>query len=66
MNDQNNYQSAKRSFFTHLTVYIAVMTMLVVLNLTQSPENFWVIWPMMGWGLGVLLHGFNVFAFRTE
>jgi len=66
MNDQRNFQSAKRSFFTHLVVFVAVMTMLFISNLTDTSEGYWVIWPLMGWGLGVLLHGVNVFMFKTE
>lgn len=50
---------AKREFMTHLTIYWLVMTFLVVIWLVTMGwgEYFWPIWPMLGWGLGVAIHG---------
>jgi hypothetical protein len=62
------YQSAKKrveakmSFYTHLTVYVAVILLLVVIDLLSSPGAIWFHWPMMGWGIAVVLHGFAVFV----
>ena len=52
---------AKLGFYTHLAIYIAVMTLLVVINLTTSPDPFWAIWPLIGWGIAVIAHGLGVF-----
>jgi len=34
----------------------------VLLNLVVSPGYFWAIYPMLGWGLGLLLHGIKVYT----
>jgi 2TM domain len=47
---------ALRAFYQHLIVYAAVMCMLLLINLTTS-ANWWVQWPIMGWGLLLVLHG---------
>jgi hypothetical protein len=33
---------------------------LFILNLLASPGYFWAIYPILGWGLGLLLHGIKV------
>lgn len=69
MKDQEAYQRAKRrveakvGFFIHLSIYLAVSVLLVVLNLTSSPQYLWFKWPILGWGIGVLFHGLGVFVF---
>lgn len=52
---------AKYRFFVHAGVYAAVMTLLVVINLVTSPQAIWVVWPLIGWGLALALHGAGVF-----
>lgn len=53
----------KQAFRIHLTVYWLVMTLLVVIWLVSSGwgSYFWPIWPMMGWGLGLAIHGASLF-----
>ena len=48
---------ARRDFRTHLTVYAAVMALLVGIWLVSGGGYFWPIWPAMAWGLGLVLHG---------
>ena len=50
-----------KSFYTHALQYAVVMTGLFLLNLFTSPGYFWVIWPALGWGIGLLAHGLSVF-----
>ncbi len=52
---------AKYQFYVHAVVYAAVMVLLVVINLFTSPGNLWGIWPLIGWGFAVALHGARVF-----
>ncbi len=52
---------AKYRFFVHAVVYAAVMVLLVVINMLTSPGTIWFIWPLIGWGLAVALHGARVF-----
>lgn len=53
---------AKYGFFVHATVYAAVMVLLVIVNLVTSPGDIWFIWPLIGWGFAVVLHGLRVFV----
>ncbi|MGR3759013.1 2TM domain-containing protein [Roseobacteraceae bacterium NS-SX3] len=59
-----------RSFYVHALQYGAVMAGLLILNLLTSPGYFWVVWPALGWGIGLLIHGLSVFelidVFGTE
>ena len=52
---------ALMAFYIHLAVFVVVMTMLFVLNATAG-SVWWVQWPLLGWGFGVLIHGFAVFG----
>lgn len=50
-----------KGFYIHALQYAVVMVGLVIINLLSSPDNLWVIWPALGWGLGVAAHGLSVF-----
>jgi multidrug efflux pump subunit AcrB len=57
---------AKYGFFVHASVYTAVMVLLVLINLMTSPEAIWFIWPLVGWGFAVALHGVRVFLLADK
>jgi hypothetical protein len=50
-----------RGFRFHLILYVAVNLLLIVLNLTLSPNKLWFYWPLLGWGIGIIAHGFSVY-----
>lgn len=52
----------KRDFIKHLRVYLAMSIFFVVLNVMTSSGNFWAIWPIMGWGIGVVMEGLSVYG----
>jgi len=52
----------ERSFYSHLTVYLIVVTGLSVLNLFQG-GYFWAKWVMLGWGIGLFSHAAGAFGF---
>jgi hypothetical protein len=66
--DQASYDRAKkrvralRGFYQHLTIYVLVNALLVVINLATSPRALWFYWPLLGWGIGIVVHGASVFA----
>jgi len=72
MNQQLTYANAKKKvearmgFYIHLAVYLVVNTFLVILNLAYTNDYFWAIWPMLGWGSGLIVHGLNTFVFTAE
>ena len=51
----------KLAFRSHLFAYGIVNAGLVVINMMTSPDYWWFIWPMMGWGLGLVAHGVTVY-----
>jgi uncharacterized protein DUF1707/2TM domain-containing protein len=44
-------------FAGHFRVYVAVQLLLVAIWALTGAGYFWPIWPFMGWGIGVALHG---------
>ena len=66
------YQKAKKKvearlgFKTHLTVYLVVNAILITVNLINSPEYLWFIWPLMGWGIAIFWHAMAVFVFDKK
>ena len=51
---------ALTAFYIHAAAFAVVMPMLFALNFTD-PE-WWVQWPLGGWGLGLIAHGWAVFG----
>jgi transcriptional regulator with XRE-family HTH domain len=50
-----------KGFYIHLGQYVVVMLVLTALNLFTRPERLWVVWPALGWGVGLLFHAMRVF-----
>jgi len=55
---------AKRDFKTHVATYLFVNTMLVVIWAVADGGYFWPIWPILGWGIGLVLDGWRVYFQR--
>ena len=72
MENQEAYQKAKKrveakvGFYIHLSVYIAVSILLIIINISTSSQNLWFTRPLIGWGIGVLFHGLGVFVFSGK
>jgi len=52
---------AKFGFLIHLGVFIAVNTLLFVINQRTSPNFAWFPFPLGGWAIGLTVHGLAVF-----
>ncbi len=55
---------ARLGFYSHIFFYVAVNLVLLAVNHLLSPERQWSRWVLLGWGLGVVLHGLKVFLFK--
>ena len=53
---------AKRDFRTHVVVYLAVNALLVLIWALSGAGYFWPIWPIVGWGIGLALNAWKVYA----
>ena len=69
MEKSDAYQSAKKrveakmGFYTHLSVYVAVILLLATINFLSSSDSIWFHWPLLGWGIAVAIHAAFVFVF---
>ncbi len=54
----------KKGFIVDLISYIVINTLLVVIWAVTWRGYPWFIWPMMGWGVGVVFHFLGVFVFN--
>jgi len=57
----------KKGFFTHLIVYICVNILLVIIWAFPSGGGYpWFLFPLGGWGIGLLFHFLGVFVFSRS
>jgi len=46
-------------FLRHLTIYLLVGAFLVYRDWSRNHALLWAYWPLMGWGIGLALHGWR-------
>jgi len=51
----------KRDLATHAIVYVLVNTFIVVIWAVTSSGFFWPIFPMAGWGIGLVMNVWEVY-----
>ena len=57
----------KKGFFIHLTVYIIINIMLVLIWAFLAGGGFpWFVFPLGGWGIGLIFHFLGVFVFSGK
>jgi hypothetical protein len=67
MEENERYERAKKrvenlkGFYIHLTVFVLVNFMLFFINLLTDTSYWWFIYPLGGWGIGLIAHGLSVF-----
>lgn len=52
-----------KDFYVHLSVYLVMAVFFVTLNVLTSFGEWWFHWPLLGWGIGLSIHGLTVFVF---
>ncbi|MDR4955087.1 histidine kinase [Chryseobacterium sp. ES2] len=66
--DSAAYQRAQKrvkeikSFYMNLISYCTISAFLIFINLFTSNRNHWFWFPVLGWGIGVASHAFQVFG----
>lgn len=66
--EEEKYRRAKKrvdaikGFYSNLLSYCLVIPFLFFINYMTSPNYWWFFWPMLGWGIGLVFHGFGVFG----
>jgi hypothetical protein len=56
----------KKGFYIHLTVYILVNILLILIWFFTGADFPWFIFPLGGWGIGLLFHFLGVFVFSRS
>ena len=49
---------AKNDFMIHLVIYLTINAMLVAIWAFTGAGFFWPIFPLVGWGVGVVINGY--------
>ncbi|MCO6475068.1 MAG: 2TM domain-containing protein [Phaeodactylibacter sp.] len=74
MDERHIYKQAKerlekkKGFYKHLSAFIAVgffflaMNLITFFNGDADAPNLWFFYPMLPWGIGLLIHYFTVFG----
>ena len=56
------YLKKRRDFHGHLLIYTLVNTFLVVIWAVTTPGAFfWPVFPIVGWGIGVIMNAWDVY-----
>lgn len=53
----------KKGFYFHFAVYLAVNALLVIIWAFTGAGFPWFVFPLGGWGIGILFHFWGVFVF---
>ncbi len=67
--NKSSYQRAKervdklRDFYIHATIYSIFVIFFIWLNI-RSSDFPWAIFPIAGWGLGLLVHASETFEYN--
>ena len=54
----------RREFGSHLLVYVVVNVFFIAIWAATSAGYFWPAWVLGGWGIGLVLHGWDAFFRR--
>ena len=50
-----------REFYVHAATFVVVIGGLTLFNWIVSPTFWWVVFPAIGWGIGLAAHAVSVF-----
>ncbi len=57
---------AKLGWYIHVTMYALVNLFLYLSSDLAFGTRRWTVYPLLGWGLGVMLHGVSVFIMGSS
>ena len=72
MSEEEIYRKArerveeKKGFYIHFIVYILVNIMLIIIWAATGAGFPWFIFPLGGWGIGILFHFLGIFVFSQQ
>lgn len=72
INEENAYFKAKqrvkemKEFYGNLISYCVVIPFLIFINYYTFWDFQWFWFPLLGWGIGLTIHGFSVFGYGSN
>lgn len=70
MNDKNNQETAKaqrsKKFYKHLSTFIVVNIILLVLNMITDPHHWWFYWITLFWGIVIAIKALSTFGIGSN
>ena len=67
MKDNQAYQKATqkvkmvKEFYSHLLTYLIFNGFMFVINYATSPGDWWVLYPVIGWGFCLTIHAIDLY-----
>jgi len=67
--EDDDYRAARKavrrrmSFYRHVSTYVSVIALLLILDIITGPAEFWVQWVALVWGIILAMHALQVFVF---
>ncbi len=60
--EEKSLLEKQTDFKRHLRTYLVMSFFFFVLNLVTAPGAWWFYWPVIGWGIGVLMQGLSLYG----
>ncbi len=51
-----------KTFYQHLTTYVIVNIILIIINLVTDPHHLWFYWVLLFWGIALLSQAIRLFG----
>jgi uncharacterized membrane protein len=52
----------KAEFQTHVLAYVVVNILLVIIWAATGADFFWPVFPIAGWGIGIVFHAWDAYG----
>lgn len=69
--EDDDYRAARKKvrrrmgYYRHLSTYVSVIGLLLVFDVITGPDEFWVQWIALVWGIILVMHALQVFVFDS-
>lgn len=55
-----------RGFYRHTLAYVGGNTAFLIADLATTPDTIWFHWPMLGWGIALVIHASDAYGWRES
>ncbi|MCX8212527.1 MAG: 2TM domain-containing protein [Lewinella sp.] len=60
--EEKTLREKKLDFRRHFRTYLVMGLFFIALNIFGGSRQFWAIWPILGWGIGVAMQGLSLYG----